>query len=143
MPVFPMTKSPLPTRAAWLSWSLLLLGTAGFAALWVLLALYTQRQASWMAVVGAVDIAWLLRLGRWPAGIGRAVAGLTGTAAVVALANWWIIASHLSGMLGLSPWDTAARLGWNHAWTLTQIANGVTDLAWIAAALIIAVITSR
>lgn len=139
-----MTKTfPLMPRAPWLSWSLLMLGTAGFAALWVLAALYTHRQLSWMAVVGAVDVAWLLRLGRWPAGTGRALAGLAATSAVVVLANWWIIAAHLSGMLGLSPWDTATRLGWNHAWTLTQLANGAGDLAWIAAALIVAAVASR
>jgi hypothetical protein len=130
-------------RTPWLAWSLLMLGTAGFAALWVLLALYSQRQVSWMAVVGAVDAAWLLRLGRWPRGTGRALAAVAATLAIVALANWWIIATHLSGMLGLSAWDTAARLGWNHAWTLAGLANGVADLAWIAAAVVVAAAASR
>ncbi|MFC0677223.1 hypothetical protein ACFFGH_05055 [Lysobacter korlensis] len=139
-----MTKSSVPVRGpTWLSWSLLTLGTTGFAALWVLLALYTREQLSWMAVVGALDVAWMLRLGRWPRGAGRALAGLAGTAVIVALANWWIIASHLSVVLGLTPWESASRLGWNHAWTLAQLANGLADTAWIAAGLIVAALASR
>lgn len=139
-----MTQSSIPVRGpTWLSWSLLTLGTTGFAALWVLLALYTREQLSWMAVVGALDVAWMLRLGRWPRGTGRVLAGLVGTAVIVALANWWIIASHLSAVLGLTPWESASKLGWNHAWTLAQIANGIGDVAWIAAGLVAAAIASR
>lgn len=134
--------SPARTRS-WLSWLLPLVGTAGFAALWVLAALYADRQLSWMAVIGALDLAWLLRLGRWPSGPSRAIAAVAGTAAIVGLANWWIIAGHLAGALGLSAWDAAVRLGWSHAWTLAQIANGALDLVWIALALLVAAIVSR
>lgn len=134
--------SPVRTRS-WLSWLLPLLGTAGFAALWVIAALYADRQLTWMAVIGALDLAWLLRLGRWPRGRSRVLAALAGTAAIVGLANWWIIASQLAGALGLGAWDAAVRLGWNHAWTLAQIANGPIDLAWIAVALVVAVFAAR
>ncbi|GHA89615.1 hypothetical protein [Cognatilysobacter bugurensis] len=133
---------PAPTRT-WLSWLLPLLGTAGFAALWVIAALYADRQLSWMAVVGALDLAWMLRLGRWPRGRARAIAAIAGTAAIVLLANWWIIASHVAGALGLSAWDAAVRLGWNHAWTLAQLANGPVDLAWVAIAVVVAALTAR
>ena len=46
---------PRPARPTWWSWWLLILGTTGFSALWVLLALGTSRQHAWMAVVGALD----------------------------------------------------------------------------------------
>lgn len=141
---FPMNTLAPPARTrSWLSWLLPLLGTAGFAALWVIAALYADRQLSWMAVVGALDLAWLLRLGRWPRGRSRVLAAVAGTAAIVGLANWWIIASQLAGALGLSAWAAAVRLGWNHAWTLAQIANGAIDLVWIAVALVVAVFASR
>lgn len=141
---FPMNTLAPPVHArSWLSWLLPLLGTAGFAALWVIAALYADRQLSWMAVVGALDLAWLLRLGRWPRGRARMFAAVAGTAAIVGLANWWIIAGHLAGALGLGAWDAAVRLGWNHAWTLAQIANGPADVAWIALALAVAAVTSR
>ena len=47
------------------SWLLLLLGTFGFAAFWVLFSVAYDHQFSWMAVFGALDIAWMLRLGGW------------------------------------------------------------------------------
>lgn len=139
-----MNTPALPARnRSWLSWLLPLLGITGFAALWVIAALYADRQLSWMAVIGALDIAWLLRLGHWPRGRSRALVALAGTAVIAGLANWWIIASNVAGALGLSVWDAAVRLGWNHAWTLAQIANGPLDLVWIAAALVVAVVASR
>lgn len=143
-PACPMSTAPArPRHRLLLPAALLALGTFGFAAVWVLLGVSSQRQHSWMAVVGALDVAWMLHLGRWPRGPGRIALAAAATALIVLLANWWIIASHLSGSLGLSPWDAAVRLGWNHAWTLAQLANNATDLAWIVAALVAAVIAAR
>jgi len=130
-------------RPHWLAWLLLLLGASGFAALWVLASLYTSRQLSWMAVVGALDVAWLLRLGHWRGGAARMALGVAVTTAVVVLANWGITAGELGNDLGLPTWDSAIRLGANHAWTLAQLANGTTDLAWLAAALLAAAWASR
>ena len=140
----PMTTPALPLRRiTWLSWLLLVLGIGGFAALWVLLALSTDRQNSWMAVLGAVDIAVMLRLGGWPAGPRRALAGVLATVAIVLLTNWGIIASQLGADLGIAPWDSALRLGTHHAMTLAGLANGAGDAAWIALGLVVAALTAR
>jgi hypothetical protein len=139
-----MTPPASPARrASWFSWLLLLLGACGFAALWVLGSLYTGRQLGWMAVLGALDIAWLLRLGNWRAGTGRMVAGVVATAAIVMVANWWITATQIGAMVGLDPWNSALRLGWHHAWILLQLANGVLDAIWIAVGLAVAAWLSR
>jgi hypothetical protein len=122
---------------------LLLLGACGFAAVWVLGSLYTGRQLGWMAVVGALDIAWLLRLGGWRSGTGRMIAGVVATAATVAVANWWITATQIGAMVGLDPWSSALRLGWHHAWILVQLANGALDALWIAIGLALAAWLSR
>lgn len=126
-----------------LSRLLLVLGICGFAAIWVMLAVYTDSQKSWMAVVGALDVAVILRLGGWRAGVGRMLLAVLSTVAIVALANWGIIASHLGAMLGLLPWDSATRLGFHHAWTLAGLANGAADLAWLSLALLVAALTTR
>lgn len=138
-------ESPAPPANAvgWLSWLLLLLGIGGFAAIWVVLAWSNDTQCSWMALLGALDIAWMLRLGGWPSGPRRALLGTVATAVIVLLANWWIIAVQLGAVLGLEPWDSATRLGVHLAWTLAQLANGPLDLVWIAAALVLAAIASR
>lgn len=137
------TLSPPTARVPAGAWLLLVLGTVGFAALWVLFAVGSGHQLGWLALVGALDVAWMLRLGRWPAGMLRVVAATVATATIVVLANWWIIASHLGAVLGFSPWESAQRLGFNHAWTLVQIANGVGDLVFAALALALAAFASR
>lgn len=139
-----MTQAAPPApRASWFSWLLLLLGAFGFAAVWVLVSLYTGRQNGWMAVVGAIDIAWMLRLGGFPKGRARLLTGVIATAAIIAIANWWITATQLGAMLGIDPWNSALRLGWHHAWTLIQLANSTLDVVWIALGLAIAAWASR
>jgi len=130
-------------RTPWLAWALLLLGISGFVALWITLGFASARQNSWMAVIGALDVAWMLRLGGWPAGPRRAWAGVTATALIVLLANWGITAAQLGRELGLQPWTSALKLGAHHAWTLAQLANGFGDLLWIALALAVAALASR
>lgn len=130
-------------RIPWLSPLLLALAALGFAAIWTLVALYTNSQMSWLAVVGALDVAWMLRLSGWPAGRGRSLAAVAATAVMIALANWSIIAGHLGGAMGLKPWESITRLGSDHAWTLAQLANGPLDLLWMAAALVAAAWVAR
>jgi len=130
-----------PSRG--LTWTLPILGAAGFAAAWVLLSLYTNRQHAWMAVLAAVDAVWMLRLAGWPRGSRRQVAAMIATAATLVLANWWIAAAQIGLELGLTPWDSAARMGIHHAWTIAQLENGVSGLVWALAALALAGIASR
>lgn len=130
-------------RIPWLSPLLLALAALGFAAIWTLVALYTNSQMSWLAVLGALDVAWMLRLSGWPAGRGRSLAAVAATAVMIALANWSIIAGHLGGAMGLKPWESITRLGSDHAWTLAQLANGPLDLLWMAAALVAAAWVAR
>ncbi|MGJ7902592.1 hypothetical protein [Lysobacter sp. 1R34A] len=125
------------------SWLLLLLGTFGFAAFWVLFSVAYDHQFSWMAVIGALDIAWMLRLGGWRPGARRAALGLSATAVIVVVANWGIASSQVGAMLGLDPLEAAPKLGPHFAWTLIQLANTGTDLAWLAAAAVVAVVASR
>ena len=130
--------SPAPAssrRIPWLSPLLLALASLGFAAIWTLVALYTNRQMSWLAVLGALDVAWMLRLSGWPAGRGRSLAAVAATTVMIMLANWSIIAGHLGGAMGFKPWESITRLGSDHAWTLAQLANGPMDLLWIAVSL--------
>jgi hypothetical protein len=108
-----------------------------------MLALYTGRQCSVMAILGALDVAIILRLGSWRPGPGRVALAVLATTAIIILANWIIIAAQLGAMLGLSPWDSALRLGSHHAWTLATLANGTGDLAWLAAAWLVAAISTR
>lgn len=131
-----------PSRAfppAWLAWPLLPLVVLGFAALWALASLYSDRQCSFMAVVGAVDVLWVLGLAPTLAPAVRATVAGTATLALVALANWSIAAIQVGAPLGNGPIDAIAKLGAHHAWTLARLANGWSDAGWIALALAVAI----
>lgn len=141
----PAAASPPPrTALSWtLSWSLLLLGTLGFATVWLLLSLYSGRQNSWMAVIGAIDLAWMLRLGGWPRGWVRAAMGVLGTVAIVLIYSWSIASTQIGLSLGVGLLDSLPKLGLHHAWLLTQLANGPADWAWLALGLVVAAFASR
>lgn len=135
--------APRPRILLLWPWLLLLLGAGGFAAVWILFALYSSQQHSWMAIVGAIDIAWMLRLGGWPRGGGRTLAAVLATLAMIAAANFGIAAAEVGSGFGLLPWDSATKLGWVHAWTLAQVANSTLDLVLIGLALLTAALLSR
>src|SRR5690606_21797206 len=103
--------------------ALLLIASAGVAAVWVLAADRLATQSSWMAVIAAVDAAWLLHLCRVRAGTSRALAGTLATALAIALANWGIAAVQVGRPMGLVPWEAVLRLGGHHAWTLLGLVN--------------------
>jgi hypothetical protein len=137
MPPRSRSRIPLPALA------LLLLGSLGIAAAWVLLALASDRQFGWMAVVAAFDATVMLRLGRMRPGWPRAASAVLGTALAIALANWGIVASQIGKSMALLPWDSMFRLGPDFIWTLTLLANDHVDFAWWAAALVVAAVASR
>jgi hypothetical protein len=145
-PASPET-SPSPAAARWPTWAyrlLMLFGACiGFVVIWVVLAWSKNSQCGWMALLAALDVAWILRLAGWPAGASRALVGVTATAGIVIIANWFIIAVHLGEVMGLDPFGSALRLGMQHAWTLAQLANGGFELAMIVAGLLLAAIASR
>jgi hypothetical protein len=130
-------------RTRWLAPALLLLATLGCAAAWILLALGTGRQSSWMAVVAALDAAIVLRIARVPGGGRRLAAGVASTLAAIVLANWGIAAGEIGRSLGMLPWDSALRLGPDYAWMLALMANRAVDRIWLAAAVAVAAIGSR
>ncbi len=133
-----MTQAPRPrTTTAVL---LLLIGGMGFAAAWVLAAGRLETHAAWLAPLAAVDAAWMLHLGRMPAGAKRAVLAVVGTLATILLANWGIAAMEMGRSMGLLPWESALRLGSSYAWELIQLANNAVELAWYALSVFVAAI---
>lgn len=139
-PAAPESRS-LASRS--LAWSLFLLGTLGFVAVWLLLSLYSGRQNSWMTVIGALDLAWMLRLGGWRPGRHRALLGVFGTVAIVVMYSWSIAATQIGLSLGVGMLDSLFKLGPHHAWLLTQLANSPTDWAWMTAGVVVAAVASR
>lgn len=119
---------PAPRRAPrWLAPVMLVMGGLCFVLIWVMLALYLQRQVGWMALLAALDAALMLRLGGMARGTGRSVLGALATIAISALALWGIVATQMGFAMGMGPWDSALKLGAQHAWTLTGLATSGLD----------------
>jgi hypothetical protein len=127
--------STAPSRAAWLPWTLVPLAVVGFVALWLLVAFYSGRQCSWMAIVGAIDVLWVLGLQRRLAAPARAGVALASTGLMILLVNWILAATYSGTQVGLTPWEASIRLGPGHALTLAGIANDWRDGVWLAVAL--------
>ena len=143
-PVTPAARRTFaPVAAPLTGWLLLVLGVATFVVAWVALGFSSGRQHSWMAVLGALDVALMLRLGRWRPGSLRIPVAVLATFVIIALANWGQIAAQLGKMLGYAPWESAVRLGFHHAWTLTRLANDTTDVVWWLLAVVVAALASR
>jgi hypothetical protein len=135
---------PLNTRPAyWPSLLLLLLGSLFFAAIWILLAVYTGKPCGWMAVLAALDVALMLRWGGMPRGWVRVLVAVLATAAIAALVNWLTAATQIGFAMGLNPWESALKLGADYAWTLAGLANHTADRVWMGAALVLAGLTAR
>lgn len=125
-------------RSVALPLSMLAIGCLGVAAAWVLLALYGNGQKGWMAVVAALDAAWMLRLGGLRPGWWRAVLAVLGTLVVVALANWGIAALQIGLPMGLDLWESLSKPGLGYVWLLAGLANSTFDKACIAVAVALA-----
>ena len=64
-----MSPTSVPARSRhWLWPPMLLLGVVTAMLAWLFIALLSGRQAGWMAVLAALDIAFMLRLGTFRAG---------------------------------------------------------------------------
>lgn len=134
-----MPPQPRDTLSArWIAPLMLLLGSTCFVLVWTLLAIYLDSQSTWMAVVGAIDSALLLRLGGMRPGIRRAALAVGATAGIILIFNWAMVATQIGMVMGLNPLDSALKLGMHHAQILASLANGGADLIWMAVALVVA-----
>ena len=133
--------SPVSTPASpirhWLWPILLLLGSITLTIAWLLVALSTGTQAGWMAIFAALEAAWMLRLGTFRPGLARITLTILTTLLITLVANWGIAAAYVGGPMGLTPWESALRMGPHFAWTLLSLANGLGELIWLGIALLV------
>ncbi|MFC6840017.1 hypothetical protein [Xanthomonas theicola] len=139
-----MPPSSTPARTSHWLWPLLLcLGCFTALITWLLVALGLGRQSGWMAVLVALEVAWMLRMGTLPRGRLRIVVAVAATALVIVAANWGIAAAHMGAALGLDAWDSSLKLGARYAWTLSMLANRPGDLLWLCIGLAVAYVSAR
>jgi hypothetical protein len=126
------------------AWALPLLGLvagiAGISAVWVAFAELSGSPCSWLALVAAADMAVLLRLTHAPASRTRMLVAALATALAIVLAHWMMVAIRMGGLIGLTPLDSALRLGPSLAWQLAKLALDRVDWVLLFASLPLAAI---
>jgi hypothetical protein len=132
---------PAPSRPG-LPWLLplaaLAIGILGITAVWLAVSWTLQGTNGWLAPVAALDMVLMLRLAGAPPGWRRAALAVLGTAVAMALSYWMMAATQMGWLLGLSPLESAQRLGPVLAGELTRHATSAWDLVWAALALLLA-----
>jgi len=131
-------------RQAWLLASgLLLLGSLGFAAAWILIGTRYDSLCSPMAMLAALDATLLLHLARIRRGAARAVLAVTATTAMMLIAIGTLISARIGQQLGLSAWESAQRLGLESARLIAWMSLDQADLAWLLAGWVLALVLAR
>lgn len=135
-----MTDSRSPTIApiGWLPLAALGLGVLGMSALWLAVSWTVGSPCAWLAPVAALDMVLMLRMAGAPAGRRRAALAVAGTLAAAGISLWMIAATQMGRLLGLSPLESAQRLGPVLAGELTRHSTSPWDLAWLGLALALA-----
>lgn len=116
----------------------LAIGVLGMTAAWLALAMALGGPGGWLAPVAALDMALMLRLSAAPAGRIRALLAVLGTAAAIAASYWMIAATQMGNLLGLSPLESAQRLGPVLAGELVRHMTSGWDIGFAALALVLA-----
>lgn len=116
----------------------LAIGVLGMTAAWLALAMALGSPCGWLAPLAALDMALMLRLSAAPAGPLRALLAVLGTVAAIFTSYWMIAATQMGNLLGLSPLESAQRLGPVLAGELTRHATSGWDVGFAALALVLA-----
>ncbi|AKC86047.1 hypothetical protein [Pseudoxanthomonas suwonensis] len=144
MPPAPNAQPPATHRAPrWLWPFMLLLGSATMVVAWSSLALATGRQHGWLALLAALEAAWMLRLGGMPAGWPRRLLAAATTVAMAVAVQWFVVAGHIGGQMGMAPWEAAPKMGAFHVWILARLANTWFDVLCLALAPLLALRAAR
>jgi hypothetical protein len=107
-------------------------------AVWLALSMALRSPCGWLAPLAALDMALMLRLSAAPAGKLRAALAVLGTAAAIAASYWMIAATQMANLLGLSPLESAQRLGPVLAGELVRHMTSGWDIGFAALALLLA-----
>lgn len=116
----------------------LCIGVLGMTAAWLALSMFLGSPCGWLAPLAALDMALMLRLSAAPPGPMRAAAAVLGTLAALFASYWMMAATFMGQLLGLSPLESAQRLGPVLAGELTRHAAGPWDIGFAALALVLA-----
>ena len=115
-------------------------GVAGMVAAWVAVGVLAGSSASWLALVGAADVALLLRLTRAPPGLARSAMAVMATLVIAGASQWLLAATRMGMAMGLEPLASLSRLGPALGWQVVQLSLDRVDWVLLLASLPLAAI---
>ena len=113
----------------------LVVGVLGIVAVWVGAFLWLRGPAAWMAPIAALDMALMLRLAAAPPGRARAMLATLATATAIGLGLWMVASTQMAMLIGITPLESALRLGPVLAGELLRHATDGWDMAMLALSL--------
>jgi hypothetical protein len=113
----------------------LVFGVLGAASVWTGLHLWLGTPVAWMAPVAAADMALMLRIVAVPPGRTRATLATVATAVAIGASLWMVAATTMARLLGLSPLESAERIGPVLVGALLRHGTDGWDVALLAIAL--------
>jgi hypothetical protein len=134
----PPSERPSSTRQWLLPLLALAIGVLGMTAAWLALAMALGSPCGWLAPLAALDMALMLRLSAAPAGRMRAALAVLGTVAAIATSYWMIAATQMANLLGLTPLESAQRMGPVLAGELFKHMTSGWDIGFAVLALVLA-----
>ncbi|MFY2765488.1 hypothetical protein [Arenimonas sp. MALMAid1274] len=139
--------TPTDRSTSPLAWALpvfaLAVGVLGMTALWLAVTLSLRSPCGWLAPVAALDMVLMLRLAAAPAHPLRAVLAVAGTALAIGASYFMFAATQMGRLLGLTPLESADRIGWVLAGDLVRYATDAYDVAYAVLALVLAAWLAR
>lgn len=109
--------------------SALMLGLAA-GAVWMVMALYTHRPLSWLALPLGVALALTIRGTVQRAGNGAMLLSVGATALAVIYVNMLFAGVEIAGNMGLGLIDALRTAGISMLWQLARMSLGPADLIW-------------
>ena len=113
-------------------------GVLGMVAVWTSISVLSQKFNGWIALIAAVDFAFLLRLTGALPGSNRMSLAAAATLLTIIGSAWMIVASRFGMMMGLAPIESAMRVGPVLAWELTKISATTLDAVFVCGAPVLA-----
>jgi hypothetical protein len=97
------------------------LGVLGMVGIWLSIALSRDQACLWLAIVAALDIAFVLWLSGMQPGVKRATASIIGLILIVFASQWMIAAIMFGSAWGIDHFGAAQVIGKVLAWEFTRL----------------------
>lgn len=115
----------------------IILGGLAAGAIWVVLALTTERDTTFLIVPLSIGLAFFMRWQRY-SGFHGVFCVVAATVLAFAYAQYLFAAVRIAQMLGIALREALFKMGFGFAWQVTLANLRASDVSWLALACVVA-----